>query len=114
MAGISRELSVKYKGEDYTVFMNMGLINKIELSGINILALAVEIDKGGIPPASLLSTMLSIILQSAGCNATSEDVWVEIQNGDAQSVLTTATVLLNSMFPNVQDDKVKKSNHAKK
>jgi len=100
MGMIMREIEIDYKGESYDISMNMGLINKIESAGVNILSLQICLDEGGIPPLSLLSTMFAICLSSTGKRVTPDDVWAYITSGGDGTAKAVAAcrVLLASMF----------------
>lgn len=107
---INREMTLAYKGESIDVVMTMGLINKIESAGVNVLQLAIDIEEGGIPPMSLIATMYAVILRQHGKPVSPDDVWQELNGSGTAEIVANARVLLSSMFPVTEKVDEKKGN----
>jgi hypothetical protein len=109
MAGIQKEIAITFKGEKYDVKLSMDLINRIEMSGVNLLKLQLMVDEDSIPPTSLLSTFYASLLNSAGVDVSAEDVWGELVNQDPIGLINASKSALRAMFPaSVDDTPVKK------
>lgn len=109
MAFISNEVELTYQGETYTVPMSMGLVNRIESSGVNLFQLQIDLESGGIPPLSLVATALSVMLNAAGAKTTPEDVWEEINHGDTVQVIQVARMATMACFPKAKERKTVKA-----
>jgi hypothetical protein len=104
MAGIQREITITYQGKKYDIQLSMGLINKIETNGINLLRLQLLVDEGGIPPTSLLSSFYALLLNSAGVDVDAEDVWTELITADPIGLINATKAALSAMFPSSKED----------
>jgi hypothetical protein len=98
MAAVFRELILNWKGSEYRVKPTMGILNRIE-QDISLSVLAFKITSGN-PPLSQLATVFAHFLNAAGAkDVTSEDVYVEIMNGDKKVVGDMAAALMLAVFP---------------
>jgi hypothetical protein len=113
MAFISTEVTLAYQGEEYAVPMSMGLVNRIESAGVNLFQLQIDLESGGIPPLSLVSTLFAIMLQAAGAKVTPEDVWEEINFGDTVEVIQAARAAVLACFPKAKERKSGKKKSGK-
>ena len=109
MAFISNEVTLTFQGEEYTVPMSMGLNNKIEQAGVNLFQLQIDLESGGIPPLTLVSTMMAVMLNAAGAKVTPEDVWEEINHGETIDVIQSARALVAACFPKSKERKTAKA-----
>lgn len=113
MAFISNEVELTYQGEVYVVPMSMGLVNRIESSGVNLFQLQIDLESGGIPPLSLVATMFAVMLGAAGAKVMPEDVWEEINHGDTVGVIQAARMAAMACFPKAKERKTGKSTEGK-
>lgn len=97
-------IKIKWQGEEYDCHVTMGLIKKMERSGINILQTALQIDKGGIPPVSLVAEFYAFILQSGGCEVTEEEIYESIMSEPQNSaaLVASARAALRMFFPGLE------------
>lgn len=105
MQGIQKEIKVSFKGSDHTIPLSMELVNKLELSGINLLKLRLMIDEDVIPPTGLLSSFYAALLNSVGVNVSAEDVWGELIHTDPIGLINSSKLALYALFPASADDK---------
>lgn len=105
MAFISNEVTIKFQGEEYTVPMSMGLNNKIEQAGVNLFQLQIDLESGGIPPLTLVSTMMAVMLNAAGAKVSADDVWEEINHGETIETIQAARALVMACFPRSKERK---------
>lgn len=113
MGFISNEVTISFQGEEYTIPMSMGLVNKIEQSGVNLFQLQIDLESGGIPPLTLVSTMMAVMLNAAGAKLSPEDVWEEINHGDTVDVIQSARALVVACFPKAKERKSGKPKEGK-
>lgn len=104
MAAIQKEITIGFKGEKYDIKLSMDLINRIELGGVNLLKLQLLVDQEAIPPTSLLASFYALLLNSAGVDVSSEDVWGELINADPVGLINASKTALSAMFPTSQED----------
>jgi len=98
MSAVFRELVLQWKGTEYRVKPTMAILNRIE-QDISLSVLAFKIANGN-PPLSQIATVISHFLNAAGAkNATAEDVYVEIMNGDKNVVGNMAGAVMLAVFP---------------
>ena len=96
-------VKLKWDGQEYSCPVTMSLIKDMERSGVNILQSAIMIDKGGIPPISLIAELYAHILRAGGCNVTEDEIYNSIMSAPADSVelVAAARVALTAFFPNL-------------
>jgi len=105
MAFISNEVTLTFQDEEYAVPLSMGLVNRIESAGVNLFQLQIDLESGGIPPLSLVSTLFAVMLQAAGAKVTPEDVWEEINHGETVEVIQAARAAVIACFPKARERK---------
>lgn len=108
MAFISNEVTITFQEKEYTIPMSMGLNNKIEQAGVNLFQLQIDLESGGIPPLTLVSTMMAVMLNAAGAKVAPEDVWEEINHGETIETIQAARSLVMSCFPKSKERKTAK------
>ena len=113
MAFISNEVELTYQGKEYTITLSMGLINRIESAGVNLFQLQIDLESGGIPPLTLISTMMAVMLNAAGAKVTPEDVWEEVNHGETLEVVQSARLLVMACFPKARERKSGKKKEGK-
>jgi hypothetical protein len=95
---IFRELTIKWKGEEYRFVPSMKLMRSIEMGDISFTDIAVRTSQGR-PPISHIAFVLSKMLQSAGVKVTDEQVYEEIVTGDQESITSLISLVLTSFSP---------------
>lgn len=101
MSAVFRELVLNWKGNEHRVKPTMAILNRIENDDISLSVLAYRIASGK-PPLSQLATVIAHFLNAAGVkDVTSQDVYVEIMNGDKKIVGDMAAALMIAVFPQV-------------
>ena len=95
---IFRELTIKWKGEEYRFVPSMKLMRTIEMGDISFTDIAVRTSQGR-PPVSHIAFVLSKMLQSAGAKVTDEQVYEELVTGDQESITSLISLVLTSFSP---------------
>lgn len=95
---IFRELTIKWKGEEYRFVPSMKLMRSIEMGDISFTDIAVRTSQGR-PPISHIAFVLSKMLQSAGAKVTDEQVYEELVTGDQESITSLISLVLTSFSP---------------
>ncbi len=95
---IFRELTIKWKGEEYRFVPSMKLMRSIEMGDISFTDIAVRTSQGR-PPVSHIAFVLSKMLQSAGAKVTDEQVYEELVTGDQESITSLISLVLTSFSP---------------
>lgn len=93
-----RDVTISWRGKDYTVTPSMRLMRSIEMGDISLSDIAVRTSQGR-PPVSHLAFVVSKMLQSVGASVTEEDVYAEILRGDQAQVQNMIGVVLMAFSP---------------
>lgn len=101
---VFRELTIKWKGEEYRFVPSMKLMRSIEMGDISFTDIAVRTSQGR-PPVSHISFVLAKMLASAGCKVTDEDVYAELIGGSADEVAELISFVLMAFSPAETDGK---------
>jgi hypothetical protein len=96
MPGIFEEVTLTWKGADYTVSPDrvMGLIATVE----DVITLS-ELGRSASPKLAKLSTAYAVALRYAGCSVTSEEVYAACFSDAATMVERLVSSLLLLMIP---------------
>lgn len=96
-------IKLKWQGKEYDCPITMSLAKKMEKGGLNILATAVELDKGGIPPITLVSELYAWLLVEGGCDVSEDQVYESIMSDPVNSsaLVLAAKRAINLFFPPV-------------
>jgi hypothetical protein len=95
---IFRDVTITWRGKEYTVTPSMRLMRSIEMGDISLSDIAVRTSQGR-PPVSHLAFVIAKMLQSVGVNVTEEDVYSEILRGDQSQVQNMIGVVLMAFSP---------------
>jgi hypothetical protein len=95
---VFRELTIKWKGKDYTFVPSMRLMRSIEMGDISFTDIAVRTSQGR-PPISHIAFVLSKMLVSAGCKVTDEEVYAELISGSQDDVTNLISFVLMAFSP---------------
>ena len=96
--GIFRDVSISWRGKEYTVTPSMRLMRSIEMGDISLSDIAVRTSQGR-PPISHLSFVIAKMLQSVGASVTEDEVYSEILQGDQEQVQNMIGVVLMAFSP---------------
>lgn len=102
MAAVYRDISLSWGDEEYTIKPTMALLNQIEQK-FSLSRVASRMMEGD-TPTSHLAVIVGIMLRSAGCNVTDDEVFSELMTGDPDAVLEMGTALLTAAFPMQVDE----------
>lgn len=100
---IFRDVSISWRGKEYTVTPSMRLMRSIEMADISLSDIAVRLSQGR-PPISHLAFVIAKMLQSVGANITEEEVYSEILRGDQEQVQNMIGIVLMAFSP-TEDEK---------
>ena len=95
---IFRDVTITWRGREYTVTPTMRLMRSIEMGDISLSDIAVRTSQGR-PPISHLAFVVSKMLQSVGAEINEEDVYSEILRGDHTQVQNMIGVVLMAFSP---------------
>jgi hypothetical protein len=98
-----RKAKLGWKGEKHELTVTMELVEAID-EEVNVLATAIELDKGGIPKITLVSKLYAVLLSGAGVSVTKEDVYESIMSSPADSadLVAAARYVLQLCFPQLE------------
>lgn len=102
---IRREIEIEFKGETYKAVIDMAVIDRLEDS-VNLIRIAEQVGRQDIR-FSKVAQIMAIILQSAGCKTSTEEVYRELFNDGAtqQQVGLLLGEILSCIFPDVGESK---------
>jgi hypothetical protein len=95
---IFRDVTITWRGKDYTVTPSMRLMRSIEMGDISLSDIAVRTSQGR-PPISHLAFVISKMLLSVGAEISEEEVYSEILRGDQSQVQNMIGVVLMAFSP---------------
>lgn len=97
-------IKLKWQGKEYDCPITMSLAKAMEKGGVNILSTAVELDKGGIPPITLVAELYAWILSAGGCHVTEDEVYASIMSdpADSSELVLAAKRAINLFFPPIE------------
>lgn len=104
---VFREMTVTWKGREYSFTPSMRLMRSIEMGDISFTDIAVRTSQGR-PPISHIAFVLAKMLASAGAKVTEEEVYAELVTGEQESITALISAVLTAFSPS--DNKPK--NHA--
>jgi len=98
-----RKANLGWKGEKHELTVTMELVEAID-EEVNVLATAIELDKGGIPKITLVSKLYAVLLGAAGVEVTKEEVYESIMSSPADSadLVAAARYVLQLCFPQLE------------
>lgn len=101
---VFRDMTITWRGTDYTVTPTLRLMRQIESGNISFTAMAARVSAGE-PPISHVTAALTKLLQAAGATVTEDDVYDELWNGEPASVQHLVTSVLLAFSPGERDPK---------
>lgn len=110
-------VKLKWEGKEYDCPVTMDLVKRMERSGFNILQAAAELDRGGIPPVSMVAELYAFLLIEGGCTSvTDEDIYTSIMKDmeDAKSLVIAAKHAIGYFFPEIEPEERKEKSSGKK
>lgn len=101
MSFINRSCKIGWQGTDVRIDITNDLCHSLEESGINLMALNIEMHRGGTPKMFLLGRLVTRLLQSKGVEVTEDDVVSTITQDPKASVAIYLFVkeFLSKVFP---------------
>lgn len=101
---VFRDLTISFRGVDYTVTPSLRLLRQIEQGEVSFTAMAARISAGA-PPISQVSFVLAKLLQAADAKVTEDDVYEELWHGEPEAVQHLVTAVLFAFSPGERDPK---------
>jgi hypothetical protein len=101
---VFRELTIKWRGEEYTFVPSMKLMRSIEMGDISFTDIAVRTSQGR-PPISHIAFVLAKMLNAAGAKVTDDMVYSELINGTADEVANLISFVMMAFSPAETDEK---------
>ncbi len=97
MAAVYQEITLTWKDEEYTIRPTMRLMQDIEQQ-FSLSRVAHRITQGD-TPLSHMAAIVAIMLRSAGCKVTDDDVFQELLQGSSDDIQEMAIALITAAFP---------------
>lgn len=106
---IRKELEIEFKGESYKAVIDMAVIDRLEDS-VNLIRIAEQVGRQDIR-FSKVAQIMAIILQSAGCKCSVDEVYQELFSSETtqQQVGYLLGDILSCIFPDVGAKQAKKT-----
>lgn len=104
MAGVFRDVTIEWEGEEYTFSPSNRLLRSIEGQGINIARFLASFQTGEIP-ASHLAYILAAFLRAGGANVTEDDAYKALMTSDEDGIAKFAGPVVMAMLPQGPDEK---------
>jgi hypothetical protein len=101
---VFRELTIKWRGEEYTFVPSMKLMRSIEMGDISFTDIAVRTSQGR-PPISHIAFVLAKMLNAAGAKVTDEQVYSELISGSSEEVANLISFVMLAFSPAETDEK---------
>lgn len=101
---VFRELTIKWRGEEYTFAPSMKLMRSIEMGDISFTDIAVRTSQGR-PPISHIAFVLAKMLNAAGAKVTDEQVYSELISGSSEEVANLISFVMLAFSPAETDEK---------
>lgn len=96
---VFRETDIEWKGKKYKIVPSMALLRNIEMQGISLMHVEWQVATGK-PQASLMATMMALVLASAGVSDVTEDeVYQDIRSSDPKEALRTYNAIMMALSP---------------
>lgn len=98
-----RKATLGWQGEKHELTITMELVESID-NEVNVLATAIELDKGGIPKITLVAKLYAVLLKSAGVEVTQEAVYESIMSSPAESadLVAASRYVIQLCFPQLE------------
>lgn len=100
MGEVFREITLPWKGQDYTMTPSVGLLRRIKQQGINNLVLAGEVYHGGADPADL-AVVHSLFMRAAGVQITEEDSYGFLTGDETEEVVAFQQAYVGAVIPSI-------------
>ena len=97
---INKRINLVWKEKTYDILMTMRLIEKIE-EHLNLSRMVSDCSTGDLK-VSHASRLIATILESAGAEVTSEEIWEDIFGGgdfSPTAMVETVTAIMSTIFP---------------
>jgi hypothetical protein len=98
MNGVFRDITIAWRGRDYTVTPTMRLMRSIEQADISLLDIAFRTSQGR-PPTSHIAHVVARLLQSAGASVSDEEVLSEILTASTPTIRALTDAALSAFMP---------------
>jgi hypothetical protein len=101
---VFRELTITWKGEEYTFTPSMRLMRSIEMGDISFTDIAIRTSQGR-PPISHIAFVLAKMLQAAGAKVQDDEVYAELVSGEQDSITALISIVLTAFSPSENNAK---------
>jgi hypothetical protein len=95
---VFRELTITWKGEEFTFTPSMRLMRSIEMGDISFTDIAIRTSQGR-PPISHIAFVLAKMLQAAGAKVQDDEVYAELVSGEQESITALISLVLTAFSP---------------
>ena len=104
MAGVFRDVTIKWDGVDVTVTPSLRLLRTIEQGDVSLTDIAVRTSQGR-PPVSHLAFVIAKLLHAGGVKVEEDRVYFELMTGKPEQIQALIEAVLLAFSPADEDPK---------
>lgn len=104
MAGVFRDVTIKWDGVDVTVTPSLRLLRTIEQGDVSLTDIAIRTSQGR-PPVSHLAFVITKLLQAGGIKVDEDRVYFELMTGKPEQIQALIEAVLLAFSPADEDPK---------
>lgn len=104
MAGVFRDVTIKWDGVDVTVTPSLRLLRTIEQGDVSLTDIAIRTSQGR-PPVSHLAFVITKLLQAGGVKVDEDRVYFELMTGKPEQIQALIEAVLLAFSPADEDPK---------
>jgi hypothetical protein len=98
MSGVFRDVTIPWRGVDYTFTPSNRLLRSIESSGVNIVKVMTELSLGTVS-VSALAYVAAAFLRAGGAAVTEDDLYGALMLGDENDIRTISEGVALALTP---------------
>jgi len=96
--GVFRDISITWRGAEYTVTPTMRLMRAIEQDDVSVLDISARTSQGR-PPVSHIALVVARLLRSAGVTVDDDEVYKELITADTPTIRALTNSALAAFLP---------------
>src|SRR5690625_501448 len=97
MAAVFQDIKLEWRGDEYIITPTMRLMHEIE-QRFSLSRVAHRISQGD-TPISHVASIVAMMLRSAGCKVTDDEVFAELLTGEPDAIQGVAIAIITAAFP---------------
>lgn len=104
MAGVFRDVTIKWDGVDVMVTPSLRLLRAIEQGNVSLTDIAIRTSQGR-PPVSHLAFVIAKLLEAGGVKVDEDRVYFELMTGKPEQIQALIEAVLLAFSPAEEDPK---------